>query len=170
MKKILCQNCGVKKATVLYRENNNGAERELHLCPECAARLGIGDFQDPFLSSFSLFSPHAAEPKRGAACPLCGTTLSQIQSSGKFGCSTCYDTFAHLLDLSPFIGKGYHGKNETAPKQQTPPDEGKRLSHSQTEPISEAEELKAQLQKAVAAEDYERAAVLRDQIRAKEGK
>lgn len=162
MKQTLCQHCGVKPATVFYRENKNGSERELHLCPECAAKLGIGDFQKDLFSSFSLFSP-LAEPKQTAACPLCGTTLSQIRRNGKFGCSTCYDTFSPLLDLTPYVGKGYEEKREEKPEEP-------KAAPSGDPAEKELNTLKAQLKKAVADEDYEKAAVLRDQIRAKEGK
>lgn len=162
MKQTLCQHCGVKTATVFYRENKNGAERELHLCPDCASKLGIGDFQENLFSSFSLFSP-LTEPKQIAACPLCGTTLSQIRRNGKFGCSTCYDTFSHLLDLTPYVGKGYdEGREENNELQNAAP--------SPAPAAQELDTLKAKLKKAVADEDYERAAVLRDEIRAKEGK
>ncbi len=160
MKQTLCQKCGLKTASVFYRENKNGTEREMHLCPDCAAEMGIGDLQENLFSSFSLFAPHA-EPKRIAACPLCGTTLSQIRKKGKFGCSTCYDTFSPLLDLTPYVGKGYEAK-EAAREEKEPPATEQKLS--------ETDALKAELKKAVEAEDYERAAVLRDEIRAKEGK
>ena len=159
MKQTLCQKCGAKTATVFYRENKNGMERQMHLCTDCAKSMGIGDFQENLFSSFSLFSPHT-EAKKGKACPLCGTTLSQIRHKGKFGCSSCYDTFAPLLDLTPFVGKGY-GNETPAPSEKT---EAPRAAKS------ELEELKAQLKKAIAAEDYEHAAVLRDEIRAKEAK
>lgn len=159
MKQTLCQKCGAKQATVFYRENKNGVERQMHLCADCAKSMGIGDLQENLFSSFSLFSPHT-EVKQGKACPLCGTTLSQIRRKGKFGCSSCYDTFAPLLDLTPFVGKGY-GNELPVPeaKPEAPRKEKNELS-----------DLKAQLKKAIAAEDYERAAVLRDEIRAKEAK
>ncbi|MBE6712179.1 MAG: hypothetical protein E7580_01520 [Ruminococcaceae bacterium] len=163
MKHTVCQNCGIKEATVFYREQKNGAERELYLCPDCAAQLGIGDLQENLFSSFSLFSPNSpfsqkAEPKQSASCPLCGTTLSQIRRRGKFGCSTCYDTFARLLDLTPFVGKGYDARAE---KEFVP--------NAEEKTVSEVDAWKAELKKAIAAEDYERAAVLRDKIREKEG-
>lgn len=163
MKKTLCQHCGVKPATVFYRENKNGVRRELQLCPECAANMGIGELQDPFSSAFSLFS-HSTPAKKEAACPLCGTTLSQIRRDGTFGCSRCYDTFANMLDLSPYVGTGYKLTDANPPKA--------RPSAPDTPPKQDKDELstlKQELKNAVDAEDYERAAVLRDKIRAKEG-
>lgn len=159
--KQLCQHCGKNPATVNYRETKNGKSREFHLCTDCAAKLGLVDLQDNLfsLSSFPLFSPSTlhTRPKKEEACPLCGTTLSQIQKKGKFGCSTCYDTFREKLDLTPYVGKGY-GEAQA-------PDVQKK--NEEADPVAA---LKAELKKAVAAEDYERAATLRDEIRAKEGK
>ena len=109
-----------------------------------------------------MFAPHA-EPKKITACPLCGTTLDRIRHSGKFGCSTCYDTFAKMLDLTPYVGKGYDGKSAEPPAEQQTPT-------AQKAQINELDALRAELKQAVAAEDYEKAAVLRDKIRAKEEK
>ncbi len=164
--KQICQHCGKNAATVNYRETVGGKSRQLHLCTECAAKFGIVDLKDNLfsfssLSSFPLFSSLQEEipqAKKAPACPLCGTTLSQIQKNGKFGCSTCYDTFRDSLDLTPFVGKGYD-----AP--QTKSDAAADLA-----PKNSLASLKAELKKAVAAEDYERAAKLRDEIRTKEGK
>lgn len=164
MNQNLCDRCGKQVATINYHENKNGAVRELHLCAACAAKMGIGIFQEDLLghlSSFSLFSPTAQSAKKSPACPLCGTTLAQIQKKGKFGCSGCYDAFGDRLDLSPYVGKGYQGET---------PEEVKAPEKQKASAEDEIASLKAALQKAVAAENYEKAAKLRDEIRAKEGK
>lgn len=165
MNQRLCDHCGKQIATVNYHENKNGAVRDLHLCADCASKMGIGMFQEDLfapLSSFSLFTPAAGSVKKSPACPLCGTTLAQIQKKGKFGCSSCYDTFAEKLDLTPYVGKGYHETNQE--KEQTP------VLEKNTPKKDEVRELRTLLQKAIAAEDYEQAAKLRDEIRSKEGK
>lgn len=165
MNQNLCDRCGKQVATVNYHENKNGTVREFHLCAACAAKMGIGIFQEDLLghlSSFSLFSPTAQSAKKSPACPLCGTTLAQIQEKGKFGCSGCYDTFGDRLDLTPYVGKGYRGENTEVKKSPAP-----QKAESAQDPVAS---LKARLQKAIAAEDYEEAAKLRDEIRAKEGK
>ncbi len=165
MNQNLCQNCGKQVAVINYHENKNGTVRDLHLCAACAAKMGIGIFHDDLLShlsSFSLFSPQAQEAKKSPACPLCGTTLTQIQKKGIFGCSHCYDTFSDKLDLSPYVGKGYQGKKEAEEEPSAP---------KKSEPLQdEVASLRKKLKKAVAEENYELAAKLRDEIRAKEGK
>ena len=165
MNQNLCQHCGKQIATINYHENKNGAVRDLHLCAACAAKMGIGIFQEDLLSplsSFSLFSPTAQSAKKSPACPRCGTTLAQIQKKGKFGCSSCYDTFAEKLDLTPYVGKGYHEKKDA--------DVATPLSKKESPKKDEIGDLRRKLKKAVEADDYETAAKLRDEIRAKEGK
>ena len=57
---MLCQNCNKNEATTYYKETINGQTRELHLCPECAAKLtgsapSFGSmFSDPFFSTRSV--------------------------------------------------------------------------------------------------------------------
>ena len=165
MNQKLCDHCGKEAAIINYHENKNGTVRDLHLCAACAAKLGIGIFQEDLfshLSSFSLFSPTSQSAKKSPACPLCGTTLEQIQKKGKFGCSSCYDTFRSRLDLSPYVGKGYRG-DEKAVESTPAPQKEDALQE-------EIASLRAKLKKAVDGEHYEEAAKLRDEIRAKEGK
>jgi protein arginine kinase activator len=165
MNQKLCDHCGKEAAVINYHENKNGTVRDLHLCATCAAKLGIGIFQEDLfshLSSFSLFSPTSQSAKKSPAYPLCGTTLEQIQRKGKFGCSSCYDTFRSRLDLSPYVGKGYQGKGKAVESAPAP----KKENTLQEEIAS----LRAKLKKAVDGEHYEEAAKLRDEIRAKEGK
>lgn len=154
MKHQLCTSCGANPAAFFYSESVNGKKKELALCHECAQKLGLEKEGDPFSSllfSTSLF-PEAKEEK----CPLCGMRLSEIRKKGKFGCSACFDAFAKRLDLSPFVGQGYEG---APPEQKEPPREKNEL-----------ERLKKSLSEAVQKEEYEKAAALRDQIRALEAK
>ena len=91
---MLCQNCNKNEATTYYKETINGQTRELHLCPECAAKLtgsapSFGSmFSDPFFSnpfgSFfaepfgaALQSPFGGVAQAiggGRRCPTCGMT------------------------------------------------------------------------------------------------
>lgn len=163
----VCEKCG-KPASVIYKESINGKARELCLCADCAAKMGVGAktaalpgfFDDDFFGALPLFSdlfaPQASA--REERCPACGKTVRQIQKDGKFGCSQCYETFGKGLDLKPFVGRGYRGEPLTAPAQK------------EEKPEDRLKALKAELKRVLAAEEYEKAAGLRDQIRALEGK
>ena len=175
---MLCQNCNKNEATTYYKENINGQTRELHLCPECAAKLTGGTpsfgsfFEDPFFSNpfgsfFSepfgsmLQSPFASASQAiggGRRCPTCGMTESEQRRSGRAGCGDCYKNFSDIL--MPYIKKRHgaaaHVGTTPAPAADQP----------KANPV---EGLKAKLSDAVKAENYEEAARLRDEIRRVEG-
>jgi len=164
----LCEHCNKHPATVHYRENKNGVKSEKWLCAACAAQLGITFKKEPFgedfLASFPLFA--TAKPREeGAVCPVCKTPLSLIRSKGVFGCAACYDTFAAGLDMTPFVGRGY-AAGRLAPdalKTEKAPEKPKE----KTDTVAA---LREQLRAALAVENYEEAAILRDRIREEEGK
>lgn len=180
MKQIICEKCRKHPATVYYKETVNGKEKEMHLCHDCAQQEGVGEWlQKPFFAG-DLFTPfsllqdpffHALPQKSAAACPVCGTTARRIRESGKFGCSSCYDVFRDLFDFTPFIGTGYTaGHLSDAP---APPSQKSAAAEKKEEEKSvkaKIEERRRLLKEAIREENYERCAVLRDEIRALEGK
>ena len=88
-------------------------------------------------------------------CETCGFSFEDIARTGLPGCPDCYRVFT--VKLRPTIGK-IHGravfKGKAPEKYDSPKVNG-----------SEIAVLREQLQKAVEAEDYETAALLRDRIR-----
>ena len=149
---MLCTACHSAAAAYHYKTITNGVVREEHLCHDCAVKLkqgaGQGGFTD-LLSGF--FMPNSA-PKR-KVCPVCGTTESEVSRTGQVGCPECYGTFASLLD--PYIRR-IHGSDTH--KGAAP---GGKIEVKE----SEIDRLKDELSKAVQAQEYERAAVLRDKIK-----
>ena len=177
---MLCQNCKKNEATTYYKENINGQTRELHLCPECAAKLtgGAPDFgsffsepffghsflNDPFFSQpfgSMLSSPFASTTQAiggGRRCPTCGMTESELRRSGRAGCGDCYKNFSDIL--LPYIKKLHGAAAHVGPAP--------KAAENQT-PADPVAGLKAKLSDAVQAENYEEAARLRDEIRRLEG-
>lgn len=178
---MLCQNCNKNEATTYYKENINGQVKELHLCPECAAKLTGGApsfgsfFSEPFFgNSFfgndsffgqpfgsllsSPFGTAAQAIGGGRRCPTCGMTESELRRTGRAGCGDCYKNFSDIL--LPYIkklhGAAAHVGNTPAPAADQP----------KADPV---EGLRAKLSDAVKAENYEEAARLRDEIRRLEG-
>lgn len=166
---MLCDKCQKRQATVHLTKVINGAKEESHLCEECAKEAGMmpsfhgfGDFwEEPF--SFpnmfgSFFNPSQTDVLTGqseARCPHCGTSLRELQQDGRLGCASCYDTFRPQLERTL---KSIHGNIRHRGK----------LAKSAGEDLlarKELESLKKQLSKAIADEEYEEAAKLRDQIR-----
>ena len=99
----------------------------------------------------------ADESEKMLSCPQCGTTFDRIQKSGRMGCAACYRA------LSPLTGKILQRLGGI--RQYEPTDK-----QSNETPISLEEEriqkLKSELVQAVQTENYEQAAVLRDEINA----
>jgi len=171
MKIMMCDECKKRPATVHITKIVNGEKTLLHLCEQCAREKSIFDVSfslegEPFSMQkflagfFEPFMREFMEESRPLSCDRCGLTFPRFSQIGKFGCSHCYETFKGRLDpmLRRLHGKTYHvGK---VPKRR-----GGRFRIK-----SEIERLKRELQEAVNAEEYERAAVLRDKIRELEKK
>jgi protein arginine kinase activator len=96
------------------------------------------------------------------ACPGCGLTTAAWLASGQVGCSDCYDTFeATLRSLVPALA-------QDLPHLGRRPDSAPPAAASQraADAVAAAQLtiLVRELQEAVAREDFERAAALRDAV------
>ena len=161
---MLCQVCGKRKATFHFEEVINAEERELHLCEVCAKEKGLSE--SFFIPSFLLSNlmagltelelPFSEEVM--ARCPHCGLDYAQIRKKGKIGCSLCYQTFKDYLAvlLEKIQGKVYHSGK--VPKKGKLEDKKQRQIYK----------LRKDLEEAIRKEEYEKAAQLRDEIRALE--
>lgn len=188
---MMCQNCGKNTANTHFTQNINGTVTESWLCPECAEKLGIsGMFSSGFanfgsLGGFGAFgglssllgsmlgssfgissSGKLAAPEK---CPQCGSTFNDIAQRGMVGCADCYTRFGDQLapSIERLHGRAGHigkGSGRPAPRQKAP---GTPDAPAQTQSSANAEiaGLRAQLKAAVAKEEYEKAAQLRDRIK-----
>ena len=53
---MMCQNCGKHEANIRYTQIINGVKKEVHLCNECAKRLGMDSLEMPdFPINFNSF-------------------------------------------------------------------------------------------------------------------
>lgn len=157
---MLCQNCKRQDAGVHLKSIVGGESAEIHLCSACAAALGVRDAVTGF-SHFgdmfgSLMSSTARTSNRALRCETCGFSFEDIARTGLPGCPDCYRTFSHKL--RPTLGK-LHGR--AVFKGASP-----RRSDIKENNENEITQLRTELEKAIAAEDFESAAVIRDRIRA----
>jgi protein arginine kinase activator len=165
---MMCDRCGQRQASIYLTKVVNGNKAELHLCKQCAEK-GDGEFfKDMSLVSI-LANLAGTQPKQPAeaappvVCTNCGFTLERFRREGRLGCEQCYRQFA--ADLTPMMRK-IHGSLQHTGKR---PDAAavSRMQQEKKKP-GRLDELKQQLKQAVKAEEYERAAALRDEIRALE--
>lgn len=162
---MLCQNCGKNQATTHVKKTINGETSELHLCAACATKQGLGGMWNGFgfdLGDFwgSLFAePAARELADSVRCEGCGKTFQEIAHTGKAGCPACYTTFYDRL--LPSIQR-IHGKAQHVGK--ISPRAGETVKRER-----ELTDLKKQLADAIASQQYEECAKLRDRIQELEG-
>jgi len=140
------------------------------LCEKCAKEtenLNLnfgGDLKLPeafafqnILSGLMDYINQAPQPnnKSELTCESCGTTYNEFRKNGILGCSECYENFN--ATLMPVI-KRVQGNVEHIGK--LPKKSGKGIMEKKR-----LIQLKEELQRVIAAEEYERAAELRDKIR-----
>jgi protein arginine kinase activator len=168
-----CERCNKKKATVFYRESLNGRVKSLRLCGDCADYLErAGELEDMSIPLLGFrcapwgteegignlpFRRICAQPTHGTVkkCPLCGALFGEIAEAGLLGCPNCYTAFSEELN---HVIRSTHG----------PLAHRGRISAGQRarmERTARLESLRRKLADAVAAEEYEAAATLRDEIR-----
>ncbi|MDQ0340153.1 protein arginine kinase activator [Caldalkalibacillus uzonensis] len=162
-----CQECGERPATLHFTKIINGQKTEIHLCDVCAKEKGeaLPGLNNSFsihnlLSGLLSFDPSGGSAETAYAQPLrcerCGLTYAQFSRSGRFGCAHCYRVFGDRLE--PLFKKVHSGNVSHHGK--IPRRSGSRLKLKR-----EINVKKQKLQQAVANEEFERAAELRDEIR-----
>ncbi len=162
-----CDNCN-KPATVHLTEIKGGKKLEKHLCEQCAAQnegLPVKTHTpiNELLTNFVLAHSGKQMETTAGGCEHCGITWAEFRQTGLLGCEHDYTTFEK--DLTPLLQRAHEGATHHVGKVPTRRGEtGVPMKKS-----VDLTRLRKELQRAVEAEDYERAAKLRDQIRQAEG-
>lgn len=165
---MLCEVCKKNDATVYITKITNGKKQQYNLCENCAKEfdgLSLGgemgiispfSFQN-ILSGLMEYMGEVPETTKGSniACKNCGMTLRDFKEKGILGCSECYKVFAPTVN--PVINR-VQGKVDHIGK--IPRRCGKGIVERK-----KMVNLKQELQKAIAMEEYEKAAEIRDKIR-----
>ena len=168
---MLCQNCKKKDATTHIKRVINGEATESHLCQSCAQSLGVGSFFDDFslnlpdiFSGFFGDSAFALGESRLDRCEKCGCCFDDIIKSGSVGCSDCYEKF--YQKLLPSIQR-IHGKAKHAGKVPVKNEVKQAVKEKTAE--EKIADLQKEMDKAVSEQNFERAAMLRDEIKKMKG-
>jgi len=165
MSDMVCDNCGSTDAVVHLTQIVNNQMSTYRLCEKCAAEKGLESTPEPASVPLTNFlaqmgkDPVAESDPTDTQCPFCGLTFSDFRETGRLGCPQCYETYAPQLQR---LLRRVHGSTQHVGKVYLPPDP------SASELERRLEGLKRKLGRAVDAEDFERAAELRDEIRALE--
>ena len=163
---MLCEECKVNEASYTISVMMGEEVTQRHLCTECMAKMNmslasgnIRGLLSTILSAITGGEQTAEPPKEEIVCPRCHTTWSQFSKSGHLGCPGCYEAFRE--PLHPMLLQ-VHGRVQHAGRRPLNTEKAQRVR-------SQQEELAYQMEQAVALEDFETAATLRDRIKALSG-
>lgn len=166
-----CQRPQCERPAVFHiTELTGGKPAELHLCDEHARQYLNSSSQEPTASGTmaATLAQHMFQQMQQVGqtaeelaqldqqtCPVCGISFYEFRNQGRLGCPHDYTCFREQLD--PLM-LNIHGEAEHAGKTPRRCAEG---SKQRTQLIR----LRREMKEAVAAEDYELASQLRDEIR-----
>jgi protein arginine kinase activator len=158
---MTCQRCS-HEATVHLTETVEGQRREVHLCGRCARKVGVVPTEAPPELALDavvqgLIITHVGElvgELSGLTCPDCGLRFMEYRAEGRLGCPNDYSVFAR--GLLPLLIRA-HGATRHVGK----------VAHRRPSTLDRLR-LRTRLRDAVAREDYEEAARLRDLLRQKD--
>ncbi|MFO0838245.1 MAG: UvrB/UvrC motif-containing protein [Phycisphaerae bacterium] len=158
----LCERCKKAQATFHLTDlQPSGEKQERHLCERCATEEGllqpqkVASFAE-YLENFVGGAKESAAALSHLVCEECGISYVEFRNQGMLGCAKDYDVFKE--PLAKLISRAQDGATHHVGK--SPKRLGVRRSSQQ-----DISRLKRQLDESVSAEDYERAAELRDRIR-----
>lgn len=163
---MLCEECHKREAVVKFTQVIGNEKKTLNLCRECSEEQGFGNPLVDISKVFgkiiiAILSEHLTsktdqkvrEEDKKQVCSGCGLSWADFKTTGRLGCSQCYDTFVGNLKI---LLRRLHGSNRHI---------GKKLETDIEEKKESVVLLKKKLQRAVEKEEYELAAELRDRIR-----
>lgn len=157
---MICGKCSKNHATVHVTEVVNGVKKESHLCEECARAAG-GKFTfsitDILANLIEPVKPAGGKAQEAGAprCPECGISYAEFKAKARLGCANDYEVFK--TGLLPLLEKVHGAVQHTGKTPHT--------VESVVRKETELARLKRELEGVIKAEDFEKAAQIRDRIR-----
>lgn len=145
----LCEECGMNPANIHLTQIMQDDTHVFHLCDECAKKKGIS------ISVNEGMLEETVTPKEpDKICTRCGLKYSEFRAKGWLGCAICYTAFENEIDnlLVQVHGSSMH--------------KGKKYIGvpASTEVAGQIKRLRHELAVAIKNEEFEQAAMLRDEI------
>jgi len=158
---MLCDICKQNEAKVHLTQIIEGKTKKIDLCEECSKAKGVDDPTGFSLADLLLGLGAAQEMEQANTsagtlkCPACGFTQAEFKKTGRLGCADCYRTFAEGLEgLLKSMHKGTRHIGKVPQSLQVSRDIEEKIR-----------QLQKRLDRAIHEEDFENAAVLRDEIK-----
>ncbi|MCA8914985.1 MAG: UvrB/UvrC motif-containing protein [Planctomycetes bacterium] len=177
-----CQCCNKRPAGIRICDvDDNSIEEQINVCPDCfnLIKRYMFDITKPLMVTADVVrevqgllnagdKALATIPEPGGItpvgkdpvpiCPDCGITLSEFRAKGRFGCPRDYEVFAEHLD--PLFER-IHDVQPARHEGRLPENSAGEETVQRRQTIAD---LRKRLDAAVAEENYELAARLRDEI------
>lgn len=168
---MICEYCKERPATVTIQRGTPSGIVEQHFCETCAHQLNYSNMlsNDEPISIQQLLSQwfggealqkspnHRRPATKELTCSGCNVTYREFLTVGKFGCATCYETFREYV---PSVFRKLHS-GHSSHIGKIPLSFNKRFAVKK-----QIEEIRTKMQEAVATENFEKAAALRDEANA----
>jgi protein arginine kinase activator len=157
--------CKQKEAKVHLSQIVGDKMQKFDLCEDCAKAKGVNDPVGFSLADLlqNLGATHESEAAADGAelkCPQCGFTQADFKKAGRLGCAHCYVTFGQPLEgLLKSMHKGARHVGKVPQALRESRDFSEKLKT-----------LQKRLEQAIAVEDFELAASLRDEIKQFKGR
>ncbi len=156
---MLCCICKEREATVHLTQIAGDKMQKVDLCEECAKTKGVNDPTGFSLADLLLGLGASQEIEQSGSgelrCPKCGFTQDDFKKAGRLGCPDCYRTFEDALEgLLKSMHKGIRHVGKVPENLRQTLDLSDRIKT-----------LQKRLAKAIEEENFEQAAVLRDEIK-----
>lgn len=167
-----CDQCD-SKATVFFTQIIGGSSKKSSLCERCASETGVTDPEgfvsdDEDMSSLSEQAASAVDaPQQPSVsvqapirepgshlCPGCSFAFDDLKKTGRLGCSQCYQFFREEIKMNL---EGMH--KDTCHVGRVPVGMLEEFQYRQ-----QLETLEQEKAVAIAAEDYEKAGALHEEI------
>ena len=159
---VKCDLCN-KQATVVIKDLVGGKVTEKHLCEQCHAKSegNIIKAHTPINELLTNFVMEHSGLGREATvtCENCGITWAEFRQTGLLGCENDYVAFEK--QMTPILQRAH--ENATHHLGKVPTRRGGTGVPARRQ--LDMAKLRKELARAVEAEDYERAAKIRDQIK-----
>ena len=151
-----CERCHKREAMIQVSISQNNQKNELFLCDTCAHELLQNNNDTKHQHHHSLNKFILKSQSEVKTCPTCGSTLQSIRDNGLFGCGDCYKTFSEeanqIINRAQLLKDSHTGK--------VPGSYEKCLKQEE-----KIEALEKKLEKLVKAQEFEEAAIIRDEIK-----
>ena len=148
-----CSICSKNEAYLCFKQVINGVSKKIYLCEECAETAQAE--LSPVMSGADVSCDIQTGPglfmnQSEKTCSKCGLKESEFHRYSRLGCPECYNVFATILE--PIMESVHAG-----------------MKHAGKIPYGEKrnrkiDSLKKAMSSAVAKQDFEEAAALRDRI------